>query len=400
MIPKGNIYVPVAPTDYVKGVNSPISIPPRNVAWSTYLPTYEPQKYTFDTNSCWCLSGINIVETQLNYLKSIGAFGSEAMQFFVSNGYIDSSGSFSLSERFIEILSGAKGNGNSQWNFWQLASTSGLIPRSMLCYTQAQANQYGNEPSFYADYFSVNDVTPAMVALGKQFLTYVDIAYQWIHNDPTTSCPIATIQSELAYTPLHLGIPVNPDWNQVNVPYEGNTDIAHAIEGYGVSTLTPSVAIRDQYQPDDKVLAAGYFIPLVTAGVVTVAVPPAPSAPAQPSITQQKISIMQQIIAAMKALVIAYQAKKTTSMNKTYGVLSSLEDPTVLAQDVSAFLKIVSYFIATLSAIKGANLALGPSDITASTDAIVSIIGAGFTIYQSGQFLEGVIKRVAAGLSK
>jgi len=291
---KGNIYTPIAPSDFVKGVSSPINVPARNVLWASYLPTYEPQKFTFDTDSCWALSGINIVDTQLNYLKSVGAFSQDSLNFFTTNGYFDSTGSFATSERFIEILSGVEGNGNSQWAFWQLVNQYGLIPRSQLEYTQAQASQFPTDTLFYADYFNPSAVTAEMKNLGQDFLQHVNIQYEWLHNDPTTTCPITTLQEGLTISPLQLGVPVAALWNQVDVPYDGNLVIQHAIELYDV-TSSSSLDIRDQYQPDDKVLATGYFVPLVTAGIVT-AITPSPVAQPPTTVVQEKIGIIKQLL--------------------------------------------------------------------------------------------------------
>src|ERR1039458_8635511 len=104
--------------DKVKGIfNSPIPyevrVPTGN--WSSLFGHYENQKWgMWDSNSCWCLSAVNCIEDQLEWLWKNGMFSPEAKNFFTVNGYIDSDGDFSISERFYEIISGVKDAGNSQ----------------------------------------------------------------------------------------------------------------------------------------------------------------------------------------------------------------------------------------------------------------------------------------------
>jgi len=291
-------YVP-SEKDYVRGVSSQIVFQSRVPSgdWTQYLPTYEPQKYFFDTNDCWCLSGINSVDTQLNFLNQSGAFTEAQMTWFKTNGYIDSSGSFATSERFIEILSGVQGNGNSEWVFWQLASTNGLIPRSMLEYTLTQADNFSTQEAFYADYFNPAAITPAMTALGKEFLTYVNLAYEWVQSDPNSPVNAATLAECLQQAPQQIGTPVCiPGWNQIDVPVCPSIEIVHATLCY---KYDGTYHIRDQYQPDNKDLAVGYMVTLVVNGVVTaVPVAPQPSVPvpAAPTVALQKIGIIKELI--------------------------------------------------------------------------------------------------------
>ena len=85
--------------------------------WSPYFGHYQNQKWgNFDSSSCWALSGINCFEDQLEWLWKNGMFSQDSKNFFTQNGYIDSDGDFSLSERFIEILSKVQDNGNNNFN--------------------------------------------------------------------------------------------------------------------------------------------------------------------------------------------------------------------------------------------------------------------------------------------
>jgi len=241
--------------------------------WTPFFGHYQQQRWgQWDSDSCWCLSAINCIEDQLEWLSKNGMFSKEAMNFFTSNGYIDSDGDFSLSERFLEILSGIKDNGNSQWVAWQLAQKYGLIPRSQLTYSVQQAQQFNNKASFNTDYFNPSLVTPAMLTLGKQFLTYVNIASQWIGNNNQTP-NLQIMQAALKQAPLQLGIPVPQDgsWNQTLIAYNGRTQADHAIECYAIDTL--GYHIFDQYQPNLKILSANYFIPMCTQGIVTAIAP-------------------------------------------------------------------------------------------------------------------------------
>lgn len=246
--------------------------------WTLYLCPFEQQSFgRFDTDSCWMLSACNSFSMQMKYLWLTGAFGTEAQSFFLSNGYCDQGGNFSLSERLHEILCGNLLNGGTSPEAWQSFQKRGHIPRTQLEYTTARAALYTTEAEFIADYFNKADVTPAMLALGQQFLEYVNIAYQRIGLEYTTP-NMEILQAALKQAPLNLGIPVPQNvsmWNQTFIQYDGSTVAAHEVTDY---VITPTgYGVEDQYQPAEKVLSLNYYLPGVMQGLVT-AIAPAPVA--------------------------------------------------------------------------------------------------------------------------
>ena len=232
----------------------------------TYYFTYEPQRWgSFDTDDCWLLSSVNNAEANLNWLWANGSFSPTAKSFFISNGFCTPNGIFSLSEQFHEILCGNLDNGGTSPEAWQSFQARGFIPRSMLCYSQARAALCATQEAFVADYFNESQITPAMLALGQQSLQYINIAYQNIGTN------IQLMLAAQLQAPLNLGIPIYDngiDWNQVNVPADTDEEADHEV-ACRIINSNGSYGIYDQYQPSNKVLAAGYNIEVCTQGIIT-----------------------------------------------------------------------------------------------------------------------------------
>lgn len=256
----------------VKPIPYEVLIPSGN--WSSYFGHYENQKWgQWDSNSCWALSAINCLEDQLEFLWKEGAFGPEAKLFFQNNGYVDADGDFSLSERWLEVLSGAKDNGNNQMEAWVLMQKYGVIPRSDLNYSLQQAQKFSNKTNFNADYFNIHDLSDEMYTKAAQFLKYVNISRQWIGKNWSTP-DLQLIKAALRQAPVQIGVPVPRDvtaWNNQVVNWDGSTSADHAVELYGINDHNQYL-IFDQYLPNLKVLSADYYLPFVCQGIA-VAVP-------------------------------------------------------------------------------------------------------------------------------
>jgi hypothetical protein len=238
--------------------------------WIDIQGQFEPQRWgMWDSDSCWALSCINSYEDQLELLKLDGYFSQEALDFFTSNGYVDSVGDFSLSERFIEILGKNKLDGGTSEEAWQLCYANGCIPRKMLTYSVDKANSFNTEQGFANDYFNPLAVTPEMIALGKQFKTYVTSAYQTIGKKWTTPSN-SVLYNSLQLAPICVGIPVPSNvfnWIQPYVKYDGNMVLTHETE---LQEILPdgSRNISDQYIPDEKTLSPDYPLFICTQGIV------------------------------------------------------------------------------------------------------------------------------------
>ena len=252
----------------VKGIfSTSISFESRvsSVDWTPYMPVYENQKWVqYDSDDCWCLSSVQNATFQLNYLLAHNKFSSEALTFFIDNKYIVN-GTFQLSELHHEILCGNLNNGGTSEEAWQSFASRGFIPRSMLNYSEAMANDDATLDVFITEYYDKSRVTPAMVTLAKQFLQYVTI--QSLSINPNS------INHYLQQSPINIGIPVDPNlWNQVNVPKNTNKNICHEVVYYKFN-VDGSLPINDQYQPNPKVLGAGYYVGVATLGVINAVQP-------------------------------------------------------------------------------------------------------------------------------
>lgn len=244
--------------------------------WTPYFGKYQNQKWAqWDSDSCWCLSAINCAEDQLEWLRKNSMFSSDAIHFFIINGYIDEDGDFSLSERFLEILGGVKDAGNNQMEAWVLMQAHGCIPRSMLTYTSQRAGLFKTQETFNDDYFNLDAVTPEMIALGKQFKTYVNIARQWIGTAWKTP-PLDVLRSAIKQAPLQIGFPVPRDISLYNnilpIPYDGKVSADHAVEMYKIQD-DGKYNFFDQYIPNFKTLDSSYYLPFVSQGILTATQP-------------------------------------------------------------------------------------------------------------------------------
>ena len=267
-MPKGNIQLPRNDKDFVKGISSPIPyvIRVENGDWGSFLPLYEGQKYKFDCNACSKFSGAHSIETQINMLWKTGRLPQTHIDFLNNNGYIVN-GSVEVSWRFPYALCGQYGNGDSQWTFWVLSASYGVLPRSLFDYSTEQSQIWNTEEAQNADIGSVTGISQSMYQIAKQFLSYFSIQYEWVGIDGTMP-PITDINASLLQSPLQFGVPVNDSqWNQTNVPAFSGTPV-HAVLGYKLTT-DGSFPIDDDYEPNPKVLMPGYQVPMVTNGIVS-----------------------------------------------------------------------------------------------------------------------------------
>lgn len=262
-------------TDKVKGIFSTsiqyeVRLPSGD--WSPYFGKYQNQKWgQWDSDSCWCLSAINCAEDQLEWLRKNGMFSQDALDFFSLHGYIDADGDFSLSERFIEVMSGIKDAGNNQMDAWILMQSVGCIPRPMLTYSAQRASLFSTQQGFVNDYFDPRVITDEMKALGKQFLYYVKIERQWI-GTPWKTPTIEIIKAALKQAPVQIGIPVPRNISLYNtsalISYDGKVSADHAVELYALSP-NGQYEFFDQYVPNLKILSSDYYLPFVSQGILS-----------------------------------------------------------------------------------------------------------------------------------
>lgn len=268
----------------IKGIGAsygPQNLPPINMPsgdWSAYLPTYEPQRFIYDTDECSQLGGmINPLETYFNWLKATGQIPRDFLDFLTNAQYIDASGSFSFSERFTAILDGTSINGNSPQNAWKCFQKFGVIPRSRLNWTLVDAAQFPNQALMDTTYYNPAVITQEMIDLGARFLTFIkQIGWGWTGGVGNGSMAIsdANLQTGLKTSPCAWVIS-DPDpvilWNEVDVPYTGGKNLDHVITGYKIDeTQKFSKLATDQYQPFKKQLSSIYPIWVAIAFFVTL----------------------------------------------------------------------------------------------------------------------------------
>ena len=176
--------------------------------WSKYFGSFDNQIWgKWDSKSCWALSAINCLEDQLEFLWSNNYFSEESKTFFKENGYIDEDGDFSISERFIEIISGVKDKGCSQKKAWDLMFKYGILPRSKLSYSDERALKFSNNEDFVKDYFNESEITDDMLNIAEQSKKFIDIKSKWI-NFGSKMPSIDTLRKALRQAPLQFGLAV------------------------------------------------------------------------------------------------------------------------------------------------------------------------------------------------
>lgn len=259
--------------DTIWGVTTQPPINLITMDWRPWLPTFEPQRFIYDTDECSQLGGcINRIEQFMNWQKATGKIPQAALDFFTENGYFDSNGSFSFSERFTAILDGTSINGNTMQNAWKCVQKYGLIPRSMLNWTLQNAAQFPNQSLMDTSYYNPAVITQAMMDIGEAFKKVVGVSWGWVGNG-ITDIPVQVLQKGLQTSPLAICIPIpNPtiEWNGVEVPYTGNITMDHCVGIDFIDESNPySYFINDQYQPFQKQLQAGYYIPNAIAFFIT-----------------------------------------------------------------------------------------------------------------------------------
>jgi len=290
-----------SPSDYVKGV-IPYVVNIANGDWRPFQTDHTKQMLKFDTDECSELSPIKALEAQCNWLKSLGKFSPDALNFFTTNNYFDASGNFSFSDEFNAILDGTTINGNNPWNLVESVRTQGVIPRPMLEMTLEESQIYNSQEEQDSAYYSQNRITPQMITLGLQSLKYISLANEWINNGDGNTL-VSVLMEAQKQAPLIIGVPIPENvyiWNSGQVTWDGGKQLQHCvdIEFIDASTNPFPFFIGDNYDPFTKVLSADYWISQVILSVVSV-VP-------QQTIGQEQVSltVVQQFINLLKWLKI------------------------------------------------------------------------------------------------
>lgn len=185
------------PTDYLAG-----ALPWKRVvsdgSWEKFLPDGERQNvpFEFDTMACVTFSALNTIESQLKVFK----LPESHLTFLRDNGYFKND-QINFSDKFTAIISGTTKQGNTFTNVADAIRNYGLIPDSVL--------PFGGEQTFDA-WHSPAQITDEMRALGKKFLDYFDIGYEWVlvnDNKKIDEQEENTLRYHLFHAPLQIAVP-------------------------------------------------------------------------------------------------------------------------------------------------------------------------------------------------
>jgi hypothetical protein len=274
----------------VKGINSTI---PYVVRLSSKIPDwsfafnnidFEEQRFgTNDSDDCWEFSFIEDLTFQIELFLSLKQLPQTHIDFLTIHGYFNSQGQLSISRRFLAILSKVKDTGGDATLAWSLAQEYGVIPRTMCDFTPT-AQDNANRDTFISNFYNENDITPMMLALGKQFLDYFSLEFEYIGSEGITP-PLQDLIAGLYQSPLQIIIPIPHDvskWNNQCIDYDGSTNPAHLVVLYKIDYINnPKYPyfIYDQYYPILKQLSADYLIYQVVNGVCTPRIIPPQTVP-------------------------------------------------------------------------------------------------------------------------
>lgn len=196
----GYIHKGPRPTDYLAGTLlwKKVII---DGNWKRFLPDGERQNvpFEFDTMACVSFSALNTLESQLKVLQ----LPVEHIQFLRDNGYYKND-QINFSDKFTAIMSGTTKNGNTFVNVADSIRNDGLIPDSVL--------PFGGEKS-WEEWHAPAQVSAEMKALGKRFLDFFDIGYEWVlinDNKKISGQEEDTLRYHLFHAPLQIAVPEVP----------------------------------------------------------------------------------------------------------------------------------------------------------------------------------------------
>lgn len=237
----GVLIAPPGLTDYILGTTSPLKSPFAVINWEPFLPDVENQ-YSSKTDylNCVTMSGIHIIETELNYLLAAKKFSDEAINFFTQNKYI-SGGKFRLSARFNAKLNNTDGiKGNYINAVAEAFRRDGCMPDSMWP---------ASLDITWSEYYK--SVPQSLIDLGKKFLWFINPTYQWIERGGLNKIL-------LQGGPVQVATEICAGWDSGNiVPKCSGQAIQHATVIYGISLIGTYLDL-DQYPPYKQELAYDY----------------------------------------------------------------------------------------------------------------------------------------------
>lgn len=179
--------------DYIAGT-LPFEIRNQTRDWTSFIPTGEKQwSAKADKMNCVSQSHHNSVEMQITKMIIDNKIPKTHLVWLKTKGYFDANGKINFSEKYSSILNGTTKQGNWLWAVAEDArKTNGLISESML---------NSNLDESWDVYYDKNQITPEMMALGKEFLKYFELPYEW------TDFSKENLLKQLQHTPIQIVFP-------------------------------------------------------------------------------------------------------------------------------------------------------------------------------------------------
>jgi len=244
--------------DYIAGeatgIDYFVRVPSNN--WTPWLPKEEKQKkkQREDTKSCVTFSGLNCIETQLNWMIDRGIIEIEAMNFLYQNGYIVD-GKVNFSDRYNAILSGTTDKGNYLTKVAKSFRRDGLIPESMLPYPEGIT---------FEEYHGA-EITDEMKEMGKKFLEHFAVQYEWVKFPQSKD---GNIKENMRQAPLWIAAGVCPGWSTKDIIPACNRSSGHATMLFNVAD-EQYYEDFDHYNPFKKKLAIDYKLSFIMKVLIT-----------------------------------------------------------------------------------------------------------------------------------
>jgi len=166
--------------------------------WTDHLPEDEMQRRNnVETMACVSFSALNSIEMQINWMINTDKISVGAMNFLNDNDYI-SNGKVNLSDRFLAITSDTTPRGNYLTKVAQTIRKFGVIPEGYLSF---------GSPNNWGEYHDKDKVDDNMLSIGKEFLNYFNIQYEWVvapNSGGTHESKRQAVLKQLQHTPLQI----------------------------------------------------------------------------------------------------------------------------------------------------------------------------------------------------
>lgn len=186
-----------------------------------------------DTNGCASRAPLNILEAKLNWFYDNGMH--PAIQTWMNEKGYRIDGKFVLCDAFIEILSGTTRSGNSLKAPVSALKSYGAIPAALIPLKDGMT---------WEQYMDRNRVTEEHLALGREFLARITLAYEQV----SVSDFLNALEDDLLDV---AGAAWPPPVNGVYPRNDGGFNHAFA-------TVNPLIDALDNYQPFVKRLDPSY----------------------------------------------------------------------------------------------------------------------------------------------